>query len=131
MADPGAFDRWLSAYARAQDGGDVALLKSLFSEQAQFCETPFNKAIEGAEEISRVFARNWARMVDSSFTVEKITEGWAHWSAGGVIAALEEPHRTDGILKADLDAEGRCCSLVFWTERLSVRESDMLAQRDA
>ena len=62
---------------------------------------------------------------------EKIAEGWAHWTMGGTIVALDEPYRANGILKVELDADGRCHSLTLWTERLSVRESDMLSQRDA
>ena len=131
MADTDAFEDWLNAYASAQDGGDVALLKSLFSADAKFFKTPFNKPIEGAGQISEAFAEIWARIVDSSFKIERIADGWAHWTSGGKIEALEEPHRTSGILKAELNANGQCEKLTFWTETLSVRESDMLSQRDA
>ncbi|WP_291079310.1 nuclear transport factor 2 family protein [Hyphomonas sp.] len=131
LAEAGAFDAWLAAYARAQDGGDVALLGSLFSDNAKFFETPFHAPIEGREAISDVFAAVWARLTDVSFEIEKISDGWAHWTSGAIIEALDEPQRSNGILKADLDDEGRCSSLTFWTERLSVREADMLAQRDA
>lgn len=131
MADPDAFADWLHAYARAQDGGDVALLKSLLSEDAKFFRTPFNAPISGVEAITAVFAENWARIVDPSFKVERIADGWAHWTSGGQIEALNEPHRTSGILKAELNAQGQCETLTFWTETLSVRESDMLSQRDA
>jgi hypothetical protein len=131
LADPDAFDDWLGAYARAQDGGDVALLKSLFSADAKLFETPFNAPIEGDGPISALFAEIWARIVGRVFEIEKIADGWAHWTAGGRIEALDEPHRTNGVLKAELDSTGRCTSLTFWTETLSVRESDMLSQRDA
>ena len=131
MADRDAFDDWLNAYARAQDGGDLALLKSLFSPEAKFFETPFNKPVEGADRISQAFADLWARIVDASFNIEKIADGWAHWTTGGMIAALDEPLRKNGILKANLNASGQCDALTFWTETLSVRESDMLSQRDA
>ena len=131
MASDDAFDAWLDAYARAHDGGDVALLKSLFSENAKFFETPFNAPAKGAEAISAYFADIWARTADSAFEIEKIAEGWAHWTTGGTIVALDEPYRVNGILKAELDADGVCKSLTLWTERLSVRESDMLSQRDA
>ena len=127
MADPDAFGDWLNAYARAQEGGDVALLKSLLSEDAKLFETPFNAPVTGVEKIVAVFTENWARIVDVSFKVEKIADNWAHWKAGG----LDEPYRTDGILKAELNAAGLCTSLTLWTETLSVRESDMLSQRDA
>ncbi|WP_370172124.1 MULTISPECIES: nuclear transport factor 2 family protein [Hyphomonas] len=131
MASADAFDAWLDAYARAHDGGDVALLKSLFGETAEFFETPFNAPAKGAEVISTYFADIWARTADSVFEIEKIAEGWAHWTMGGTIVALDEPYRANGILKVELDADGRCHSLTVWTERLSVRESDMLSQRDA
>ena len=131
MADPDAFGDWLNAYARAQEGGDVALLKSLLSEDAKLFETPFNAPVTGVEKIVAVFTENWARIVDVSFKVEKIAGNWAHWKAGGLIEALDEPYRTDGILKAELNAAGLCTSLTLWTETLSVRESDMLSQRDA
>ena len=131
MADPDAFGDWLNAYARAQEGGDVALLKSLLSKDAKLFETPFNAPVTGVEKIVAVFAENWARIVDVSFKVEKIADNWAHWTAGGLIEALDEPYRTDGILKAELSAAGLCTSLTLWTETLSVRESDMLSQRDA
>ena len=123
MADPDAFGDWLNAYARAQEGGDVALLKSLLSEDAKLFETPFNAPVTGVEKIVAV--------VDVSFKVGKIADNWAHWKAGGLIEALDEPYRTDGLLKAELNAAGLCTSLTLWTETLSVRESDMLSQRDA
>ncbi|HCX12227.1 MAG TPA: hypothetical protein DHU81_18230, partial [Hyphomonas sp.] len=72
MADPDAFGDWLNAYARAQEGGDVALLKSLLSEDAKLFETPFNAPVTGVEKIVAVFTENWARIVDVSFKVEKI-----------------------------------------------------------
>ena len=102
----------------------IGALRGLF-------ETPFNAPVTGVEKIVAVFTENWARIVDVSFKVEKIADNWAHWKAGGLIEALDEPYRTDGILKAELNAAGLCTSLTLWTETLSVRESDMLSQRDA
>jgi len=131
LADPDAFQTWLDAYSRAVEARDSDQLAKVFSTSAHFLKSPFDRAIEGRDAICRDYEALWSRVERSVFEIERIGDGWAHWSEGGTISALDEPWRADGILKVELDEAGLCTRLTLWTETLSVRESDMLAQRDA
>lgn len=131
MADQDAFGEWLDSYAQAMSNQDPGRLRALFSDDACFCKTPFDRPVEGVDAIVGSFAEIWERIDLVSFEIERIADGWAHWARGGTIHALDEPSRTDGVLKAELGSDGRCKRLTFWSETMSVRESDMLSQRDA
>ncbi|KCZ55460.1 hypothetical protein HY29_12110 [Hyphomonas beringensis] len=131
MVDPDAFQTWLDAYSRAVEARNADQLAKVFSVSAHFLKTPFDRALEGRDAICREYEASWSRLERGVFEIKRIGDGWAHWSQGGTIIALDEPWRADGILKAELNEAGLCTRLTLWTETLSVREADMLAQRDA
>ena len=131
MADPSAFESWLDGYRNAILEQDIVALKNLFSENARFLPTPFDRPIEGVDGITQAFQAEWRRYERSSLKVEKITEGWAQWNEGGSISGLNEPVQVSGILNADLESSGRCSRLVFWSHSLSASEADIVQQRDA
>jgi len=125
------FDVWLNSYCGAQEAKVSDALTGLFARNARLFPGPFVSPIEGCEAIRTYFVRYWERHDRSGFTMGKIADEWAHWRESGSIPALQEPYRVDAIFRAELDENGRCERLTFWQETLSVRETDMLTQRDA
>ena len=125
------FQAWLAAVTNAAESKDRTSLAGLFAQDAKLVEGPFEPPVSGAEAICDRISSSWEYRKRSELHIEKITDGWAHWTEGGSITALDEPYRIDAIFHAELNEQGLCTRLTFWTETLSARESDMMQQRDA
>lgn len=131
MGDQAAFERWLKGFQNAFESNDAERLRPLFASQAVMYASPFDAPVDGGDNIVQFFANKWSRLNRTSIEFQPITSGWARVLEGGSIEALDEPTRSDSVFRADLNDAGVCISLTFWTERMSVREADMLAQRDS
>ena len=131
MTDETAFTRWLAAYGAALGSCDWETCGKLFTGDAMFLPTPFDKPVRGGAAIAGYLQDFWSRFDRISFFSDVIAPGWAHWHAAGGLDPLEESVQFDGILNAEFGPHGLCTQLRLWTVTLSPRESDMLSQRDA
>ena len=126
-----AFDKWLVAYAGALSDGNWPACAKLFTADAVFLPTPFDRPVRGGEAISAWLQAFWTRFGRLNAAAEFIAPGWARWHVAGYLEALEAPSQFDGILNAEFGPGGACTRLVLWTETLSPSESDLLRDRDA
>ena len=118
----GDFIRWLDAYGRAWETGDVAAVVVLFSPDAAYYETPFDPPMVGLEAIEtywREGAGQAQRDVAFRYHVLSVEGdlGLGHWSASFVRVPSGVRVRLDGILSARFDESGRCVEFREWWHR--------------
>jgi hypothetical protein len=117
--DHSAFENWMRAYGRAWEAGDPDAATALFTDDAAYHETPFDKPMVGADAIHRYWsegAEQAQKDVRFSFTILStscrtgISRWWASFERipSGVRVKLE------GILVAEFDQSGRCRVFREW-----------------
>ena len=108
----GKFDRWVEAYGLAWETKDPEAAAELFVEDATYQETPFDEPMRGRAEITEY----WSSATGSQDEILAASsgEGIAHWGANFVRLATGTPVKTDGVLLAKLDADGRCTEFREW-----------------
>jgi hypothetical protein len=119
--DRETFEGWLDVYGRAWETRDQAAAAELFTQDAAYHETPFDKPMRGREEISNYWSDVPRFQDEIRFSYEILAasekEGVAHWNADFLRLPARTPVRLDGILLAKLDADGRCTEFREWWHR--------------
>lgn len=109
---------WLDAYGRAWEEQDPGAAVGLFTEDAEYHETPFQRHMRGREEIRGYWNTGSERQRDVRFRHDVLAlEGdraIVHWWAWYVATASEEPTRLDGIFLLRFEEGGLCSSLREW-----------------
>ena len=116
------FEQWLERYGRAWEAGSPEGVLDLFSEQAEYFETPFDPAMVGHDAIGRYWtdgAKNAQRHV--KFSARPIAFdgeiGYAHWHATFERVPSGSQVELDGVLSARFDARMRCVVFREWWHR--------------
>ena len=101
------FERWLMRYGEAWEGKNVQAFSSLFSKDADYYWTPFEKPKCGPDEIGRAFQAAVESQTEISFAARVIDagpkNGLAHWTCSFTRINTGANVRIDGILAVEFD----------------------------
>ena len=126
MADltPGDGQDLLDAYKRAWERRDPELAVSLFSEDAEYREDPFEEPLRGANAIRAYWNEAAASQVNVEFDAERV---WvvgrtvlASWHAAYTRRTTAERVRLRGFMTLELDAAGKVFRFREWWHRREV-----------
>lgn len=125
----GIFNRWLASYGLAWEEGDPQGVAALFTDQATYYVTPFDKPISGSDAIQEYWrSSTHSKQQDISFSYRIISvwrnKGIAHWQASFLRPDSKELVELDGILLAEFDETGLCTEFKEWWHRKGSRDDD-------
>jgi hypothetical protein len=122
------FEKWLDAYGAAWQSGDAKAAIKLFSDEAEYYETPFDVPMVGCEAIYRYWdagAGESQKDVLFSYQALAIVEnkGLALWQASFVRIPSGNQVELDGFLAAEFDDIGKCSVFREWWHRREYKGS--------
>ena len=120
------FEEWLDNYGAAWQEGDARAAIELFSDGAEYYETPFDEPMVGKDAIHKYWSEGAGEsQTDIRFAYEVIAVlengGLAQWHASFVRVPSGNHVEIDGILIAEFDDGGKCLVFREWWHR---RESE-------
>lgn len=118
MLTTDVFDQWMSAYGKASRDNDPHASASLFTEDAQYYETPFSEPIVGREAIYQYWQRGAETLKDKSSQYEIIAVegnlGVARWKSRFTSIKSGKRHDLDCLFLVEFDEQGTCCLFREW-----------------
>lgn len=122
------FEEWLDKYGQAWECGDAEGAIRLFTDDANYYETPFDNPMIGHEDIRKYWsegAGHSQKDVQFSSQVLAVGEdfGIARWQAKFVRVPSGNQVSLDGVLLASFDEQGKCKVFREWWHRIE-REED-------
>ena len=118
----GTFERWLERYGQAWESGSPESVLDLFSERAEYFETPFDPPMVGHDAIRRYWtegAKETQRHV--RFSAQPIAfdgeSGHALWRATFERVPSGSRVELEGVLSARFDSGMRCVVFREWWHR--------------
>lgn len=126
--EEGRLVEWLEGYRRAWETRDPDAAAALFSERAEYRETPFSPPHLGRDGVRRYWREATGSQRDISFRYRILSiradGGIAHWTARFTRVPSGERVLLDGIFVLDFDDEGQCQGLREWWHYLSPQEGE-------
>ena len=123
----GALTNWLDAYGDAWESKDPDKAANLFSADASYRVTPFEKPHSGPEGIREYWANVTAGQRNVEFQFEPLAvagnTGFAQWSATFDVDPDGPSITLDGVFVLDFDENGKCQQLREWWH-LKTEESE-------
>lgn len=115
---PAALEMWLARYGTAWKVLEPKLAGVLFTEDAVYQETPYEKPRVGRAAIEEYWRTETADHTDVEFESKVVAvngnTGVAHWTAKLVLNSTGVTVELDGVFVLEFDAEGQCSSLREW-----------------
>ncbi len=107
---------WLAGYGKAWESQDPDQLHSLFSDDAAYEETPFDRHMRGIDEIREYWATGgeFQREIEFRYEVLATDPAIARWWATYLRTQDGGRSKLDGIFLLEFDDKGRCTSLKEW-----------------
>ena len=113
-----AFAAWLDRYGRAWEARDPDAAADLFTADARYHWTPFGEPKRGRAEIAQAWGEATSRQRDVRFACEILGvdngRGVAHWRTTLTRAHTGAAVTIDGVLTAELGADGLCTVFREW-----------------
>ncbi len=113
-----AFEQWVNRYGQAWEARDAAAAARLFTEDATYQWTPFDKPLRGREAIAQAWAEATSTQEEVRFSYRVLgvdgDQGVAHWQSEFVRHATGTNVAIDGILVAELTQAGVCRRFREW-----------------
>ncbi len=121
------FEDWLDKYGQAWERGDAERVIRLFTDDANYYETPFDKPMNGHEAIHRYWSEGAGQsQKDVQFSAQILAVGEdfgiARWQAKLVRVPSGKQVALDGVLLASLDEWGKCKVFREWWHRIEREE---------
>jgi ketosteroid isomerase-like protein len=125
----GIFNKWLTNYGQAWEAGDAPRAAGLFTEEAIYRVTPFDKPLEGRKAIQSYWQAgpgSGHKDVEFSYRIISVRgdEGIAHWQASFRKENSNIPVNLDGILIAKFEDSGLCTDFEEWWHRKETASED-------
>jgi ketosteroid isomerase-like protein len=112
---------WLDAYGRAWETRDPRAAGLLFTEDATYQETPFDKPMRGRSEIVEYWSHVPRTQEDIHFSHETVTVtgdiAIVHWCASFTRMPSNSKVKLDGIFLLNFGSDNQCKSLREWWVR--------------
>ncbi len=120
--DQQSFKRWLDTYGHAWMSRDPDAATALYTDDAIYQVTPFDKRPQGRAAIHEYWngVAKTQENIQFSYEVLAVTSehGLARWQASFVRVPSGLITKLDGIFLIALDSDGRCHSLREWWHKL-------------
>lgn len=121
------FRKWLDMYGKASEDGDPKAAAELFSQNAEYYETPFDDPMIGHDGVYRYWSGSAQALKDVQFSYEilavKGNTGIARWQAKFVSVRSGSHVALDGVLLAEFDEQGKCSIFREWWHRQEINAS--------
>jgi len=115
------FKKWLETYRKASEEGDLKAAAELFSQNAEYYETPFSNPVIGRDAIHRYWSEAAHAQKDVQFSYEilavKGNLGVTLWKGKFISVQSGSQVLLDGVLLVEFDGQGRCSMLHEWWHR--------------
>jgi nuclear transport factor 2 (NTF2) superfamily protein len=115
---PGAVESWLASYEGAWETRDAEAAAVLFSNDAQYHETPFAEPFQGRSGIRDYWARVTADQRDIDFEADLVAvdgrTAVVRWRASFASISSGALVELDGVFLLQFDASDRCTVLREW-----------------
>lgn len=117
-----AFTNWLERYRQAWLHRDPSQVTALFSGNARYYETPFDKPMIGRKSIYDYWSQGVkSGQRDITFHADVLdatrSRGLAHWHATFTRLPAGNHVELDGVLQASFNAAGQCTEFREWWHR--------------
>jgi len=117
-----AFGSWLRRYGEAWIRGDPRAALKLFTDDAAYCETPFEPPRVCSDAIRRYWTEGAQEgQRDVTFAAQALglagDTDCARWQATFVRLPQRSFVELDGVLAARFSPDGRCCESREWWHR--------------
>jgi ketosteroid isomerase-like protein len=113
-----AFSDWLQAYGRASRQDDAAASAALFTEDAEYYESPFNTPIAGRAAIRNYWEEGAQRFTDKHTSYEILAvsgnRGIARWRAQITDRQSGQRIALDCVLIVEFNESGHCRLFREW-----------------
>ena len=115
------FNKWMGLYRKASEDSDLEAAADLFSQDAEYYETPFSDPIIGREAIYRYWSEAAQAQKDIHFSFEildvKGNLGIALWKGEFVSVKSGSQVLLDGVFLVEFDRQGQCNKFREWWHR--------------
>lgn len=112
------FDSWMEAYGRASRENDAQASVDLFTQEAEYYETPFDAPMIGRDAIFRYWQKGTQTLTDKESTYEilsvKKNVGIAHWQSKFTVIESGKRLLLDCVFLVDFEVEGKCKVFREW-----------------
>lgn len=115
------FKKWMEAYRKASEVGDLKAAAELFSQNAEYYETPFSNPIIGRDAIYRYWSEAAHAQKGVQFSYEilavKGNLGAALWKGKFISTQSGSQVFLNGVLLVEFNRQGQCTRLREWWHR--------------
>ena len=115
------FKKWMEAYRQASEKGNLKAAAELFSQNAEYYETPFSNPIIGRDAIHRYWSEAAHAQKDVQFSYEILAVngnlGVALWKGNFINVQSGSQVFLDGVLLVELNGHGQCTKMREWWHR--------------
>jgi ketosteroid isomerase-like protein len=122
-----SFDKWMGLYRKASEDSDLEAAADLFSQDAEYYETPFSDPVIGREAIYRYWSEAAQAQKDIHFSFEildvKGNLGIALWKGEFVSVKADSHVLLDGVFLVEFDGQGQCKKFREWWHRRVIEPS--------
>lgn len=112
------FGEWLEQYGRASAANDPQASAELFTQDAEYYETPFDPPLIGREAIYRYWERGAQTLKDKDSAYEVLAvqdgRGLARWRAQFTVSQTGRRMALDCAFLVEFDETGRCRVFREW-----------------
>jgi len=119
------FETWLERYGQAWVDRDPEAAAALFSEDAEYYETPFGEPARGRDGVRGYWADATGNQSDVTFSYQVVScssdAKVARWKAEFTRASSGVTVRLDGVFLLRFDAAGLCRELREWWHIVEAR----------
>jgi len=114
----GDFAKWLEEYGRASENNEPRASADLFSHDAKYYETPFDKPMVGRDAIYEYWNKGAQNLKDKESTFQilsvKDNVGIARWQAKFASVQSGKRMALDCVFLVEFDEDGKCREFREW-----------------
>jgi hypothetical protein len=121
------FKKWMDLYGKACEDSDPKVAAELFTQHAEYYETPFDDPMVGQAAIYRYWSESSQALKDVRFSYEilavKGNLGIALWQGQFVSVKSGNHVVLDGVFLAEFDEQEKCSTFREWWHRQEIDAS--------
>lgn len=118
------FKEWMEMYGKPCEESDPKAAAELFTQNAEYYETPFDEPMIGQDAIYRYWSGASQVLKDVRFSYEmlavKANRGIARWQRKYVSNKSGSHVALDGVFLVDFDDQGKCTLFREWWHRQEI-----------
>jgi hypothetical protein len=122
------FRKWMDRYGKACEDGDAQFAADLFTQDAQYCETPFAEPMIGRDAICRYWSQAVPTRRDVWFAYEilavKENRGITLWRGKSISLRSGNEVVLDGVFLVEFAEPGKCNVFREWWHRQEIMRDE-------